>query len=396
MKQVLYKLNSLRKFVLLVVLVAATGSVCGQIITFDFEDDGAHRSSGYGSYTSSNTYSENGIAINLTYGDVANTGSPISGSYQAILRVAQNTKNSPVLKIGPIPNTDYKVTAISFKTKATATVMPLKVHYSTDNTTWVRLDEFYPSTTTTTKKYEDQAITGTDFYLRFTGSVSSSTSSNRDYHIDNITITRESTVTASVTLNAYGYATFASSYAVDFTDTETAGYSAWKITDISGSAITCSQITSIVEAGTGVLLKGTPGATVNLNLLAEGGETLSDNKLTGITAATAIEANNYYGLKGNEFVKVNAGTVPAGKALLPTGQVSGVKAFKFVFEDTDDIQTADGLQLTADGQEIYDLAGHKIAQRPSSVGTLSKGFYILRSTQSGASHMKNVRKVLVK
>ena len=39
--------------------------------------------------------------------------------------------------------------------------------------------------------------------------------------------------------------------------------------------------------------------------------TTSENKLVGTTAPTYVEANEYYGLKGNKFVKVNEGTVPA-------------------------------------------------------------------------------------
>ena len=128
-----------------------------------------------------------------------------------------------------------------------------------------------------------------------------------------------------VTLNASGYATFAANVPLDFSDDSE--FSAWQITGVNGTAITFSQITGTVAANTGVLLKGTASATVNIPVAASGTDISSTNKLTGITTATDVTAGKYYGLSGNKFVKVNAGIVPAGKALLPVSAVgAGVKA----------------------------------------------------------------------
>ncbi|MBR0273120.1 MAG: InlB B-repeat-containing protein [Bacteroidaceae bacterium] len=168
--------------------------------------------------------------------------------------------------------------------------------------------------------------------------------------------------TASVTLNAYGYATYASTSALDFLDAENADYSAWQITGVADSKITFGQISGHVAEGTGILLKGTPSATINLNILPAGGETLGDNKLEGIKTATAVADDTYYGLSGDTFKKVNAGTVPAGKALLPAAEVGSVKEFlTFVFDGADAIN---GLipnpSLSKRGAEIYNLAGQKM------------------------------------
>ena len=172
--------------------------------------------------------------------------------------------------------------------------------------------------------------------------------------------------TASVTLNSKGYATFATTTALDFLDFEDASFSAWQITAANSSTgeITFSQIKEQVAAGTGVFLKGTTGATVNLNVLPAGGNTLTSNKLVGITSATAVAADTYYGLSGNKFVPVNAGTVPAGKALLPASEVSSAREYTFVFEgdETTGVKTIDNGQLTIDNGTVYDLQGRKVTK----------------------------------
>ena len=172
--------------------------------------------------------------------------------------------------------------------------------------------------------------------------------------------------TTSVTLNSKGYATFATTTALDFLDFEDASFSAWQITAANSSTgeITFSQIKEHVAAGKGIFLKGTAGATVNLNVLPAGGNTLSSNKLVGITEATAIVADTYYGLSGNKFVPVNAGTVPAGKALLPASEVSSAREYTFVFEgdETTGVKTIDNGQLTIDNGTVYDLQGRKVTK----------------------------------
>ena len=120
----------------------------------------------------------------------------------------------------------------------------------------------------------------------------------------------------TLTLNASGFATFASTEALDFSDFETAGYTAWQATSTDGETIKFEQIKTAVAAGTGILLSGEAGAAIELNAASEG-EDLTGNLLVGFTEAKEVADNEYFGLSGDKFVKVKAGTVPAGKALLP-------------------------------------------------------------------------------
>ena len=162
---------------------------------------------------------------------------------------------------------------------------------------------------------------------------------------------------ATVLLNASGYATFASTKPLDFTSAE--GVTAWKVKEVNGTSLGFEQITGTVQAGTGVLLMGNASTSVEIPY-AESGDELSDNKLVGFTEDTEISAGTYYGLKGTSFVPVNAGTIPAGKALLPAEAVpSQVKAFTFVFDDVNGIRTVK--TVTPDeAQAIFNLSGQRL------------------------------------
>ena len=176
----------------------------------------------------------------------------------------------------------------------------------------------------------------------------------------------------TVRLNTYGYATYCSKYPLDFTDAEANGYSAWAITGVEGENITFSQITGAVPGGTGVLLKGTAGTTVQLVSAASNSE--PENLLEGTLAPTYVEANQWYGLSGNTFKKINAGTVPAHKAMLPASAVSsrGVKAFTFVFGDTTTgVNAVDNGQWTMDNGAIFSLSGQRLAKPQKGINIIN-------------------------
>ncbi len=169
-------------------------------------------------------------------------------------------------------------------------------------------------------------------------------------------------------LNSEGYATFSSTLPIDYS--QATEFTAWIVSEISGTTIKFQQVTGAVAAGTGVLLKGEAGETVYPVAAAEG-TTLSDNLLEGITSATEVNSGEYYGLSGNKFVSVNAGTVPAGKALLPAVQVSGARELTFSFEgETTGISASLNDKAEMANEKFYNLAGQRVAQP-------TKGLYIM-------------------
>ena len=176
----------------------------------------------------------------------------------------------------------------------------------------------------------------------------------------------EATPTESKTLNSSGYATHCSQNALDFTNAE--GVTAWAITGVNGENITFSQITGKVPAGTGMLLKGAANASVTMTSAAGAVAALNGNLLEGTLVSKTITAGQYYGLSGNTFVPVLAGTVPAGKALLPVSAVTTGSRLTFVFEDATGIATIENGMLTND--RYYNLSGQR-------VDSPKKGLYIV-------------------
>ena len=199
-------------------------------------------------------------------------------------------------------------------------------------------------------------------------------------YLDGVSLSGTSAATLTKTLNDYGYASYCSEYPLDFSDYESAGYSAWQVTGVSGETITFAQVTGKVKGGTGLILKGEPNETITLNSAAST-TTLGDNLLVGTIVDTYAETGQYFGLKGNAFVPVAESTVPAGKALLPASALgSNVKAFTFVFEED-----ATGISLMEDGRSqmedgvnykqgstIVNLAGQRLDN-----SQLKRGIYIV-------------------
>ena len=202
-----------------------------------------------------------------------------------------------------------------------------------------------------------------------------SATANR-FFLDDVVLTKQATIfSESVKFNTSGYATYCSLYPLDFTNAE--GYTAWQITSISSdNVITFEKVAGAVKGGTGLLLKGNAGATVTLTS-ADSETALSGNKLIGTLAPTYISAGEYYGLSGTTFVKVNAGTVPAGKALLPANLVTesagpGVKAFTFVFNDlTTGVNAVDNGQWTMDNGAIFDLSGRRLSKPAKGINIIN-------------------------
>lgn len=186
----------------------------------------------------------------------------------------------------------------------------------------------------------------------------------------------ESVEPITVTFNAYGFATFSNGSAVNISEDD--DFSAYIITAVgTDNDITLGQVSGDIKAGTGLFLKGKANEEVTIEAAASG-EEQEGNILIGFPVSEYVEANTYYGLSGNQFKKVNAGNVKAGKALLPASYVnaSNVKPFTFVFED--DVTSIRAAEPKPEDEEsaIYNLAGQKVS------GKLSKGIYIVNGKKT--------------
>ena len=164
-------------------LTLGVGNAWGDVLyTEDWEADGHHRSSGTNSYTS-NTYGD----WTLTFADAVNSGSPLAGSYHAILRVAKKTTNSPSLISGALLSSSATITKVGWKCKGFSGCT-LKVSYSTNGSTWTEKFSSTISSTAQDKSFNISPGVSGPIYLKFVVTVGSSTTGNRDANIDNITI----------------------------------------------------------------------------------------------------------------------------------------------------------------------------------------------------------------
>ena len=178
--------------------------------------------------------------------------------------------------------------------------------------------------------------------------------------------------TISATIDAtYGWATFCSNYALDFTGIS--DLKAYIVTGHTDSAIDVTQMTATVPAGTPLLLEG---ATTDLPVAASSATDVSANKLkAGTGAAVSAETGKTkYALSAEGttavFKKIaTSATIPVGKAYLEFNEEIAAPSLSFDFGGTTGIN--DVRSQKEDGRgEVYNLAGQRVAQP-------TKGLYIV-------------------
>ena len=198
------------------------------------------------------------------------------------------------------------------------------------------------------------------------------TASNSTY-INTIIVTYGSAV--PVTVPAAGWTTFGTGVDLDHLKATAAGVfdelEAYVVTAVSGSAATLESIPHI-PAGTGVILKGTPGTTYTIPVFQHG-YTVSTNLLK-VSDGTVKGGDGIYALAEKNstvgFYKVaETVTIPAGKCYLNTNTgAPDYLAFYFNGETTgiNDVRS----KMADVRGEVYDLQGRRVAQP-------SKGLYIV-------------------
>ena len=163
------------------------------------------------------------------------------------------------------------------------------------------------------------------------------------------------------------------------------GLEAYYCKDYNSSTgkISVVAIEGAVPAETGVLLRGTVGATYTLTGTNATAATVTDNALVAVTTQTNIPqiSGNYtnFGLNGGEFKKVNenGGTVKANRAYLQILTNALQSSTRGITLDWDDETTAIGKEAIVKGAEStpgqwYTIGGRKLAGQPTQ-----KGIYIV-------------------
>ncbi len=184
--------------------------------------------------------------------------------------------------------------------------------------------------------------------------------------------------TVSATIPSSGWGTYCSSYALDFSDpsTEVEAY-AVSAYDVENLTITYAKQTGVVPAGTGILLKGTAGAA-NIVVSNEAGSAPAVNKLVGFVAPTEYTktgATRYLGLSGGNWKEMNAGPIPANKAVLEItseeletlqGKLNTGAKFTIILDDEPSGETtsiSEELRMKSEeSSSAYNLAGQKVGK----------------------------------
>ncbi|MBO6189453.1 MAG: hypothetical protein J6N92_01420 [Alloprevotella sp.] len=192
-------------------------------------------------------------------------------------------------------------------------------------------------------------------------------------YADGLTPSGETDDTDEVTLSAQ-YGTYCSVDNLDFSNVE--GVKAYVATGYQGDALYLMNI-DVVPAGTGIILKGTPG-TYKISHTTQTG--VFTNLLKGVTEATTIQATegsytNFIlanGSSGIGFYPLSAaGELAANKAYLtlPTSALNGSQTrMKLTFDDgsTTGIESISKQSVEADA--FYTISGVRLQGRPAQKG----------------------------
>lgn len=169
-----------------------------------------------------------------------------------------------------------------------------------------------------------------------------------------------------ISINKYGYASFSSVYALDFTGS---GITAYVMTGADGTTATLNEVDK-VPGNTGLLLKAEQG-TYNVPL-AESASAIEDNIL--ISTATAAHKSNgdcyTLGIKDNVigFYGVASGKViPAKRSYFTSA--TGAKGFTLTDETATGILSASlssdssvpSVRLSSNDEHVFNLFGQPVA-----------------------------------
>jgi hypothetical protein len=269
-----------------------------------------------------------------------------------------NTGDYLILKINEVPDIlSFKIKGNSFSQGSTST---FTIQTSVDGSSYTDLDS-YTTLNEDTKSYKlDETVR----YIKWIYTEKGATNGG-NVALGNIKLF------APVTISSYGWATYTSPCAVDFTGLDVKAYA---VEGHSGSSLTLSSALTAVPANTPLLLNGAEGSyaipvaasasAVGTNLLKKG---------TGAAISKEDGKTKYVlGVEGGKatFLKIDgtAATVPTDKAYLEFDEEIAAPMLSFDGEGTTGIKVIDNGQLTIDN--YYNLAGQRVAQP-------TKGLYIV-------------------
>ena len=262
------------------------------------------------------------------------------------------------------------------------------VYAKEDGGDWVKQTiSSYPSLGSNTwSSFEDatidlSAFDGKKFQIAFVYRGTSTTAGT--WEIKDVKIASAS---VNVTIGLNGFTTFASPYALDLTEAnlQSQGVVAYKAVAKDGMDIVFRSIDQTVLANTGILLKGTAGTTVEIDVVASGDAVdgnIFEVNIAG-TKFTPVSDYYYFGMKKATSPSDDLTfalfdpyqvAIPATKAyfkLLQSDFSGGVKTLNARFDDGESTGITEVQGVNGNAEGAYDLMGRKVAQP-------TRGLYIV-------------------
>ena len=163
------------------------------------------------------------------------------------------------------------------------------------------------------------------------------------------------------TITTAGWATYCSSYILDFSGDIANLTDVYIVTGNTGTTLSLLEVTGKVPANTGLLLKG--NGTCVIPVATESDVDVSENILVGVTAETEITAEAGYVLMSTPslgfYKNENAFKVGANTAYIDATQVSGLVKMLNFSEEATGIAAPEVAEKAEDGV-LYNTAGQQV------------------------------------
>lgn len=207
---------------------------------------------------------------------------------------------------------------------------------------------------------------GTNTYMSYSlcdGINRPSMSSNNGALLVQVTIYSSATVAPAI--SAVGYATFASDYALDFTNAT--GVKAYKATGVAGGKVTMAQVTGTAAAGEGLFLQKTEGE-IAIPVVATG-DKLEGNLLVRGTGAAVEKEEGFdkyvLGAEGESvaFFLINEvpATVATDKAYLKVSTADAGSGSRLTLAFGGESTGIEAVAAEKTNGEVYNLNGQRVA-----------------------------------
>lgn len=240
-----------------------------------------------------------------------------------------------------------------------------KIQVSSNGSVWTDVNSLTHTGTSATnwEEFTTDLSMYTDVYIRlyYTGS-------DINGGIDDIVLTEE-TATVKVSVSTYGYSTFCSHRALDFTESSIKVYYA----TAEGTTLTFHQIKKL-PADTGVLLQKAGGVTdQEVPALIGTADVVTNNVFVPGTGAAVSysESNQNYILYHGEIYQANNNKVATDRAYIHLP--NGIHVKDFTINLDDDVT---GIETMCDGQStmndaIYNLAGQRLKKMQKGINIVN-------------------------